>query len=133
MKKLILLPFLLISSFCFAQDAKEIIGKPIKIGNLLVAQNDFPKTMTYKEAPKACRTLGKGWRLPTKKELDIIYKNKVRIGGLSENYYWSSTKFDSGSPWLQNFNDGEQLLSLGPQYTGSYEDLELYVRAVRTF
>jgi hypothetical protein len=132
MIKLLFLPLLLISCFCFGQDAKEIIGKPIKIGNLFIAQNDFPNTMTYLQAPKACRALGKGWRLPTKKELNILYKNKNKIGGFSENYYWSSTKFDSGSPWLQNFYDGEQLLSLGPQYTGSYEDLELYVRAVRT-
>ena len=32
---------MLISIFCFAQDAKEIIGKPVTIGNLVVAQNDF--------------------------------------------------------------------------------------------
>ena len=43
MKKILLLPLLLVSCFCFSQDAKEIIGKPIKIGNLLVAENDFPK------------------------------------------------------------------------------------------
>ena len=124
---------MLIASISFAQDAKEIIGKPVKIGNLFVAQNDFPETMTYLKAPKACRALGKGWRLPTKKELNILYKNKDKIGGFSENHYWSSTKFDSGSPWLQNFYNGQQLLVIGPEYTGNYEDLEIYVRAVRAF
>ena len=38
---------LFISSISFAQDAKEIIGKPVKIGNLLVAENDFPEAMNY--------------------------------------------------------------------------------------
>ena len=43
---------LLISCFSFAQDAKEIIGKPIKIGNLFVAENDFPETMNWEDAKK---------------------------------------------------------------------------------
>ena len=43
MKKILLFPLLLVTCFCLAQDAKEIIGKPITIGNLVVAQNDFPK------------------------------------------------------------------------------------------
>ena len=45
MKKLLFLPLLLITCLCFAQDAKEIIGEPIKIGNLLVAEYDFPNEM----------------------------------------------------------------------------------------
>jgi hypothetical protein len=49
MKKLLFLPLVLISCLCFVQDAKEIIGKPFKIGNSLVAQNDFPIGMMLKE------------------------------------------------------------------------------------
>jgi len=44
MKKLLILPMLFITIFCFVQNAKEIIGKPITIGNLVVAQNDFHYT-----------------------------------------------------------------------------------------
>ena len=71
MKKLLFLPLVLITCLCFAQDAKEIIGEPIKIGNLLVAEYDFPNEMNWEDAKKACRTLGKGWRLPSKTELNI--------------------------------------------------------------
>lgn len=76
MKKLLLLPLLIVCCFCFAQDAKEIIGKPVKIGNLLVAENDFPDAMNWDDAKKACRALGKGWRLPSMSELDVLYKKK---------------------------------------------------------
>ena len=79
MKKLLFLPLVLISCLCFAQDAKEIIGKPIKIGNLLVAQHDFPKTMNWNDAKKACAKLGAGWRLPTKDELNLLYQRKGLI------------------------------------------------------
>ncbi len=60
MKKLLLLPLLMITCFSFAQDAKEIIGKPVKVGNLLVAENDFPKAMYWEDAKKACEALGQG-------------------------------------------------------------------------
>ena len=93
MKKilLLLLPLLLVTCFCLAQDAKEIIGKPITIGNLLVAQNDFPNQMKWVDAVNECTTLGKGWRLPTKDELNELYKNKDKIGNFSNSHYWSNT------------------------------------------
>jgi hypothetical protein len=92
MKKLLLFPLLVITCFCFAQDAKEIIGKPVTIGNLVVAQNDFPNSMTWDNAKKACAKLGNGWRLPTKNELNTLYQNKNAIGYYSDmNYYWSSS------------------------------------------
>ena len=31
----------------------SIIGKPITIGNLIIAQNDFPNSMTWDNAKKA--------------------------------------------------------------------------------
>ena len=73
MKKLLFLTLLLIASFSFAQNAKQIIGKPVKIGNIYVAENAFPDEMNWADAKKACASLGKGWRLPTKKELDVLY------------------------------------------------------------
>lgn len=110
MKKLFFLPLVLIASFCFAQDAKEIIGKPIKIENFLVAQHDFPNRMIWDDAKKLCQALGEGWRLPTKNELNILYKNKAIIGGFSNEYsYWSS--MDAERPtiaWVQYFEDGYQ-------------------------
>jgi hypothetical protein len=90
MKKLLLLPLLIVCCFCFAQDAKEIIGKPVKIGNLLVAENDFPKEMNWDDAKKACRTLGKGWRLPSQIESNILFQRKSKFENVSESgYYWN--------------------------------------------
>ena len=65
------------------------------------------------------------WRLPTKDELNLIYKQKESIGGFSTYSYWSSTQYGSASVWDQNFNGGYQ----NPI---SQEDKD-NVRAVRTF
>jgi|GEM_PF-1690475 len=50
-----------------------------------------------KSAANYCKTLDIGghrdWFLPSKKELDILIKNKNRIGGFSWDTHWSSTVF----------------------------------------
>jgi hypothetical protein len=109
MKKVLLFPMVLISCLCFAQEAKDIIGKPIKIGNyLLVAQNDFPIGMIWDDANKACAALGDEWRLPTQDELNILYQNKDKIGGFSNNFYWSSKESDNNLACYQYFSNGFQ-------------------------
>jgi hypothetical protein len=65
------------------------------------------------------------WRLPTKDELNLIYKQKESIGGFSTYSYWSSTEYGSASEWDQDFNGGYQ----NPI---SQEDKD-NVRAVRAF
>lgn len=89
MKKLFFLPLLLITCFCLAQDTKEIIGKPIKIGNLLVAEYDFPEYMNFEDAKKACRALGKGWRLPSVSESNMMYKRRDKIENKDDTFYWN--------------------------------------------
>ena len=87
MKKAILFLILFICTLnLFSQ---TIIGKPIKIGILVVAQHDFPNRMTGEDAKAACAKLGEGWRLPTKDELNLLYQNKDKIGGFAYDYYWS--------------------------------------------
>ena len=125
MKKLLFLPLVLISCLCFAQDAKEIIGKPIKIGNLLVAQHDFPKTMNWNDAKVACTKLGKGWRLPNKNELNTMYINRDKIGGFARGDYWRASESNSNIAWGQRFIDGRQDRSSG-------ENDGVNVRAVRS-
>ena len=125
MKKILLLPLLLVSCFCFSQDAKEIIGKPIKIGNLQIAQYDFPNDMNWYDARKACAALGNGWRLPTKDELNILYQNKDKIGGFSSTNYWSSTEHDNLDAWRQDFDYGFQYFT--------NKNFDYGVRAVRSF
>ena len=110
-------------------NSDSIIGIAIKIGNLEVAQNDFPKEMTWIEAKKACVGLGSGWRLPTKDELNLMFLNKDKIGGFTSintysNGYWSSTEYDYNYVWWQYFGNGFQ-------FTEVKSD-SLFVRAVRS-
>ena len=104
-------------------DYKNIIGKPIKIGNIEVAQYDFPVKMNWNDAKKACAALGDGWRLPSKEELYILYANQNRISGFSESTYWSSSEVGNNGAWHQYFSDG----------AGSDDDknVTLYARAIR--
>jgi hypothetical protein len=130
MKKILFLPLLLISCICFAQDAKEIIGEPIKIGNLLIAQKNFPNEMNWDDAYKACALLGNGWRLPTQEELNILYQNKDEIRGFKSgdynNFLWSSTVYSDNRPGYQFFGNGEV------RRTNKEEFKYMYTRAVKT-
>jgi hypothetical protein len=120
----------------------SIIGKPIRIGNIEVAQNDFPAPMNWYDAKKACADLGNGWRLPTIEELTNIYLNKHKIGVFASDglhginridqsrcflkcFYWSSTEEHNGNALCQHFNS-ISLLSC-------FKDNTYYVRAVRSF
>jgi hypothetical protein len=129
MKKFLIIPMLFAFYMSMGQsvDSASIIGKSIIIGNLVVAQNDFPKVMNWNDSKLACAALGKGWRLPTKFELNTLYQNKNIILGFAKNYYWSSSEieFGAGHAWVQNFYAGGQYY--GPKYDS------LYVRAIRAF
>jgi hypothetical protein len=105
--------------------SSKIIGTPIKIGKLEVAQNDFPTPMIWDDAKKACADLGSGWRLPTKDELNLMYLNEDKIGGFAYNFYWSSTELYLNVAWGQDFGNGGQY--------GFYKIYNFNVRAVRAF
>jgi len=99
------------------ESSNPIIGNTIKIENIEVADKDFPDNMNWEDAQKACAALGNGWRLPTKDELTILFKNKDIIGQF-EGQYWSSTtggiygedgKGTNYGPWVLNtYNNGVQ-------------------------
>ena len=65
-------------------------------------------------AAKLCRDYNGGgkndWFLPAKDQLNLLYKEKAMVGGFSNEIYWSSTEFDTGSVWVQYFLDGSQSL-----------------------
>ena len=84
----------------------SIIGNSITIDNLVIAQNDFPEIMNWEDAKKACKSLGNGWRLPSKDELKIMYKNFNKIGGFEFRYYWSSNESSNDDARVTYFNDG---------------------------
>ena len=66
------------------------------------------------------------WYLPSKDELNQLYVNKAAIGGgFANDYYWSSTEYDSNYAWLQYFSNGAQDVYI--------KGFPIYVRAVRAF
>ena len=107
-------------------DSASIIGKSIIIGKLEIAQNDFPNLMNWDAAKKACAALGKGWRLPTKFELNTLYQNKDIILGFADYFYWSSTEVGNDSALYRRFDNGDQVYS-------SKSSSAAYVRAIRAF
>ena len=81
---------------------KKIIGKPIQLDGFMVAEFDIPSDfysesrINLEDAKKACEKLGIGWRLPTKDDFAIIYKNRNKIGGFdTDKFYWSSTDYST--------------------------------------
>ena len=80
-------------------------------------------------AAKLCDDLVMGgysdWFLPSKDELNELYKNRVVVGGFAATYYWSATEYDSSYAWNQSFGSGNQNAN---NLADSYR-----VRAVRAF
>jgi len=72
-----------------------------------VYHEDLEGRFTWAEAKKACEALGEGWRLPTKNELNEMYKKRDVVGGFAF-FYWSSTEYDNSNAWLQYFSNGFQ-------------------------
>ncbi len=140
MKKILLIPFLFVCYLGMGQSSTpaSIIGKPITIDKIIVAQHDFPKVMNWEDAKKECSRLGVGWRLPTKHELALLYKYRERIGNFfviedtikfTRNLYYSSSEGGSHhgyiNAWIQDFSNGEQFNG-DKLYTYS-------IRAVKSF
>jgi hypothetical protein len=65
------------------------------------------------------------WYLPSKYELDLMYKQKQRVAGFANAFYWSSTEFSKDSAYFQFFNGG------APQFSG--KDQLYNVRCIRAF
>jgi hypothetical protein len=78
----------------------------------------------WEDANTECALLGEGWRLPTRAELLLMYKNKDVVGGFASNAYWSSTEFDNFNVWRQSFSFGTQDFN--------DKSFNYYVRAVRS-
>ncbi len=66
------------------------------------------------------------WYLPSKDELDQMYKNKTMIGGFRLDSYWSSSEVSASRAWLQSFNTGTQ-------YGTTNKDYGTNVRPIRSF
>lgn len=99
---------------------------------LQVAKQDFYEyhKMTWDEAKKSCSELGKGWRLPTIEELNLIYDqlHKSGLGGFKDDEtqsYWSNSEVDSESSLVFNFSRGNT--------ESLNKNTKKFVRAVRDY
>jgi hypothetical protein len=85
---------------------------------------------TYRAA-QICATLDingyKDWFLPSKDELNLMYKNLKQkgLGGFSNDWYWSSSQGNNNLALAQRFSDGEQ--------SNNSKSSMYLVRAVRAF
>ena len=67
------------------------------------------------------------WFLPSKEELNILYQNKALFDNLADQIYWSSTEYDMGRAWVQDFTSGDQHLD------NTSDRASVHTRAVRKF
>ncbi len=101
---------------------------------LVAALQDQSSSVSWYEANDVCNdpvlheASGKeftDWRLPTKRELDLMYNQKAAIGAFANFVYWCSTEFDELNVWGQFFaNGGQDKLA---------RNNTLYIRSVRAF
>lgn len=130
------------------EEELDIIGEPIKINDLMIAEHEFPEKMDWDDAMKACKDLGEGWRLPTKKEILMIYQNRNEISYYPDDYYWTATihDIDKEWAWYQYFEDetpdtipgtirdGENYDEEGETYINYLHKTDwCHVRAVKTY
>jgi hypothetical protein len=92
-------------------------GKP-----MYATPKDAPLTYTFNQAKDYAAALDangafghKDWRVPSKPELNVLYKNRRAIGGFNETgsnpagWYWSSSQDYDSHAWAQRFSDGSQI------------------------
>ena len=91
---------------------QKIIVKTIKWGKTA------DKMINWVEAKEWCAE--QGGRLPTRLELLQAYIDKVV--GFKDDYYWSSTEYNTAGAWRQSFGTGTQ--------TSYYKTYSYYVRCV---
>lgn len=73
---------------------------------LIVWPNDLG-IKKWDDAELACKNLGAGWHIPTKDELDKLYKANVILQILSSYFFFhSSTEESPGVVWRQSLSSG---------------------------
>lgn len=104
---------------------KTEIGSGMENTKAIIAQSGHSTS-----AAKLCRDYNGGgmkdWYLPSKDELNELYKQKTAAFGLTERRYWSSSEGSAYGAWVQHFR-------IGKQDNLNKEVQDYYVRAVRSF
>ncbi|MCB2196287.1 MAG: hypothetical protein KQH79_10515 [Bacteroidetes bacterium] len=80
---------------------------------LIMPIDESPLKVTYTEANRACeQSTAYGltdWRLPTKLEISIMFKQKSRLRGMKGYWYWSGTRENEKEYYRQAF-DADKLV-----------------------
>ena len=88
------------------------------------------KSVTFNAAQVCSNYKGGGfndWYLPSKAELNLLYKLRNLISGFAKDYYWSSTEEENDTAWLLSFYGGYSSNYL------KYGSTLFRVRAIRAF
>lgn len=82
-------------------------------------------------AAKLCRDYRGGgykdWFLPSKDQLNDLFIQKAVIGNFTIQVYWSSSEYDLGEAWTQDFETGVQGLD------NVSDGANVHTRAIRAF
>lgn len=109
----------------FLNKTMSHIGSGSNNTDIIVAKNGNSTSYAAGLANKFSFDGYSDWYLPSKDELNELYKVRDAILNLNYEVYWSSTECDKESAWGQNFIDGEQWVSVK-----KFKDS---VRAIRKF
>jgi hypothetical protein len=117
------------SPYAKAQSAGLIITSPTTGKKIQVATRDLwdSNRFDFWKAKTLCSKLGTGWRLPTKDELEVMYKElhlKDKGDFRTDDEYWSGTEDDYVFAYTFYFANGTA-------YYSKIEYAKNYVRAVR--
>jgi len=112
---------------------KAIIKNPLTGKDLQIADYNFPKRMNWKEAMNSAKNLGKGWRLPTVFELELIraqlYLNNKGYLPVGEDGYWQ--RYWSSELDEHELNACAVSLHKDEKQTLSLDGNKCFVRAVK--
>ena len=107
---LIFIAMLLYCTQFFAQNAPKKFQYNYQ--NYETLPGDLEGGYAWEDAKSACANLTafgkKDWYLPSKAELEGLYKRKDELGGFTDDWYWSSSEYETGSAWIMVFSDGSK-------------------------
>ena len=118
-------------SYTFTRARADGVGAGLKNTAIIIANqgpvdgNAFAATVCNEYSVTVAGVTYGDWYLPSKHELNLLFINRVAVGGFSSSDYWSSSEVDNYYAWSQNFGAWGQsfLVKISP----------FYVRAVRAF
>lgn len=102
-------------------DSVHVAELPFEIAPELLEKDH----VDWNEAVEYCTLLGNGWRLPSREELQMIYKSDNDLNG-NCNYWSSAACNDRSRAWYQNMHKGDQFTTNKDFSTNDYR-----VRPVR--